>query len=390
MTPRRIAHAPTSPSLQMICMSDSRKCNAACSYCPSRGMAAKSRLSLPDLKGVVDFFVAYTNGVKQKPRGLSFVLNTLGEPSLGMDNVAGLADYVAYINDRGRCAVPVYFFMSSTNLLDLPDSMVSHVNQYGYVTASLHSRPAADYAERIRRLDGHVIVEGTDVIPKRPINLYARYREILGCFSLASMRPVREAPMTIEDSSLWVAQIAECARAFMSLADMELAGFLSRLSFTDSILHALRLLDTRARQHYRCLAGISSLQVTPEMEFFPCMFVQHDDLRMGDIERGLDLDWHRRFEERQRAGTRQECAACECVTVCGGPCLDWARKDPTGDGFFSPAECVYRRGLFQVAAELLAHIRARPPVTEALRGHFDLQKRDWGPKTKEAERCSRH
>jgi len=328
--------------------------------------------------------VTYTNAVKQKPRGLSFVLNTLGEPSIGMDNVAGLADYVAYIISRGRCAVPVYFFMSSTNLLHIPDGMVTHVNWYGYVTVSLHGRSAADYAARIRRFDRHVILEGTDVIPKRPVNLFARYREILGHFSLASMRPVRAAPMTIEDSSLWVQEITECVHVLMALSDGELAAFLARLSFTDSILHALRLLDAGAKQHYRCLAGISSLQVTPEMEFFPCMFVQHGDLRMGDIEHGLDMEWHRRFEERRRADARQECAKCEWGDVCGGPCLDWARKDPTGDGFLSETECVYRRGLFKAADELLAHVRARPHVIEALRGHFDLQKRDWRPRGKGA------
>jgi len=124
--------------------------------------------------------------------------------------------------------------------------------------------------------------------------------------------------------------------------------------------------------------------VTPEMEFYPCMFVQHGDLRMGDIEHGLDMEWHRRFEERRRADARQECAKCEWGDVCGGPCLDWARKDPTGDGFLSETECVYRRGLFKAADELLAHVRARPHVIEALRGHFDLQKRDWRPRGKGA------
>jgi len=373
-------NAAAYPPLQTICLSDSRECNAACLYCPSRGRPVKTRLALSDLKRVVDFFVGYTNAVRQKPRSLSFVLNTLGEPSLGMDNVLGLAHYVAYVNSRGRCAVPAYFFMSSTNLLHVSDSMVRHVNHYGYVTVSLHGRPAAEYTERLRRFDGNVIVEGTDIIPKCPVNLYARYQEILGHFTIASMRPVREAPMTIADSTLWVAEIAECASALMSLPDAELAGFLIRLSFTDSVLHALRLLDAGAKQHYRCLAGISSLQVTPEMEFFPCMFVQHDGLRMGDVERGLDLDWHRRFEKRRRAGARQECAACEWVAACGGPCLDWARKDPTGDGLFGPSECVYRRGLFGAAAELLAHIRARPSVIEALRAHFNLQRQDWRPK----------
>ena len=372
------------PSLQTICLSDSRECNAACAYCPSRGFAAKRRRPLADLKRVVDFFVAHTNSVRGKPRGLSFVLNTLGEPSLGMENVMGLADYVAYINSSGRCAVPVHFFMSSTNLLNLPESMATHVNRYGYVTVSLHGRPAPEYAERLRRFDRHVIAEGTDVIPKRSVNLYARYREILEHFTIASMRPVREWPMTVEDSALWVEDIGECARALMALSDVDLAAFLRRLSFTDCILHALRLLDAGARQHYRCLAGISSLQVTPEMEFFPCMFVQHDDLRMGNIERGLDLDWLQWFEERRRAGTHQECASCEWVNVCGGPCLDWARKDPTGDRYFSLAECVYRRGLFRVAAELLAHIKASPPVIDALRAHFNLQKRDWCPKGKGA------
>ena len=39
-------------------------------------------------------FSPYTNRTAMKPRELSFVLNTLGEPTLGIDNVTGIADYV--------------------------------------------------------------------------------------------------------------------------------------------------------------------------------------------------------------------------------------------------------------------------------------------------------
>ena len=86
------------PTLQMVCISDSRQCNAGCSYCPSRGLPVKERLPLPDLKRVVDYFVAHTNRAAMKPRELSFVLNTLGEPTLGIGNVTGIADYVERLN----------------------------------------------------------------------------------------------------------------------------------------------------------------------------------------------------------------------------------------------------------------------------------------------------
>ena len=370
------------PPLQTICMGDSRHCNAGCTYCPSHGMGVRERTSLRDLKRGVDFFIAYTNGVKRKPRALSFVLNTLGESSLGMDNVMGLADYIAHVNGAGCCAVPMYFFMASTNLMEVPDDLVKFVNRYGYVTVSLHGRPVAEYAGRTRKFDAHVTLEGTDIIPKRPLHLYARYREILEHFDLASMRPVREREMTMDDSSLWIEELSECIRTLTALPDAELAGFLTRLSFNGTLLNALLLLDREARLHYRCVAGISSLQVTPEMEFYPCMFAQYPDLRMGDIEHGLDLAWHRRFEARRRAGARPECASCEFLGACGGSCLDWARKDPTGDGFFSPTECFYRRGLFRVAASFLEHIKQRPPVIKALRRHFGLRQKDWRPKSK--------
>ena len=204
------------------------------------------------------------------------------------------------------------------------------------------------------------------MIPKRPLNLYARYREILERFHYASMRPVREAPMTTDDSSLWVEEIAECVQTLAVLPDAELAGFLTRLFFNDTLMNALRLLNRDAKLSYRCKAGIFLLQVTPEMEFYPCIFTQHPDLRIGDVERGLDPAWYRRFEAGRRAGARQECASCEFLGACGGPCLDWARKDPASDGFFSHAECSYRRGLFRIAAQFLAHIKQRPHVLDAL------------------------
>ena len=376
-------NASISTPIQTVCMSDSRFCNARCSYCPSRGMPVKERLSLPALKRVVDFFVVYTNRAEQKPRELGFVFNTLGELSQGMDNVIGCADYVASINAAGGCVVPLYFFTSSTNLMEAPDSLVQHVNRVGYVTVSLHGRPVREYAARLAKFASRVVKEGTDVIPKRPVNLFARYQEILEQFNLASMRPVREAPMTTEDSLLWIEEMSEFVRTLAALPDAELAAFLPRLAFNDTLLNALKLLDANAKLRCRCAAGIFSLQVTPEMEFYPCLFTTaHPDLRMGDIERGIDADWHRRFEARRRADARRECASCEFLGPCAGGCLDWARKDPASDGFFSHAECLYRRGVFRNAAQFLEHVKGRPPVLEALRAHLGLQKRDWRPQSK--------
>ena len=238
---------------------------------------------------MVDFFVAYTNRAEQKPRELGFVFNTLGELSHGMDNVIGCADYVASINETGGCAVPLYFFTSSTNLMEAPDGLVQHVNRVGYLTVSLHGKPVKEYAARLAKFDIHVVKEGTDVIPKRPVNLFARYREILGQFNLASMRPVREAPMTHGglltldrgDSPSLSERLRRCPTR-------SLRTFLPRLAFNDTLLNALKLLDAGAKLRCRCAAGIFSLQVTPEMEFYPCMFTQYPDLRMGDIERGID------------------------------------------------------------------------------------------------------
>jgi radical SAM protein with 4Fe4S-binding SPASM domain len=380
--------AAMNPPLQMVRLSDSRRCNAGCSYCPSRNFSIGRRLSLSELERVVDFFVAYTNGVRRKPRSLFFVFNTLGEMSLGTGNLVGLADYIERVNGGGRCAVSVYLFLASTNLLDAPDGLVEFVNRYGYVTVSLHGRPAAEYATRIARFDERVTLEGTDVIPRHRMDLFERYSEILRHFDLAAMRPVRESPMTAADSALWVEEIAELTRRLDALSDEALAGFLTRLSFGDTLLNTLMLLDRGARLHYRCHAGVSSLQVTPEMEFYPCMFLQHPDLRMGDIKRGLDLAWHGRFEALRRAGARPECAACGILDVCGGPCLDWARKDPSGDGLHSPVECLYRRGLFRTAAAFLERIERRPRVIEAVRRHCGLGTRDRQPKAKGEGRCS--
>jgi radical SAM protein with 4Fe4S-binding SPASM domain len=148
-------------------------------------------------------------------------------------------------------------------------------------------------------------------------------------------------------------------------------------------MNELRLLCVDARMFHKCGAGIFSLQVTPEMEFYPCMFSQYPDLRMGDIETGIDPAWLERFEPRRRAGAEPECAGCEIVSVCGGCCLDWARKDPLGNGFFSPTECAYRRGLVKAAKRFLASVEDRPQVMGAIRKHLDLCNQDWRHKTKE-------
>ena len=370
------------PTLQMVCISDSRQCNAGCPYCPSRGLPVKQRLPLPDLKRVVDYFVAHTNRAATKPRELSFVLNTLGEPTLGIDNVTGIADYVAYINSGGACAVPVYFFMSSTNLMETPDGVVNYADRLGYLTVSLHGRPAAEFAERLSRFDDRVTTEGSQVILKRPMNLLARYREIMEHFDLASLYPVKAADMTLADAALWVEEFSECFRALEPLSDADLSDFLSRLSFNDTIMNELRLLVVDAKLTHKCGAGIFSLQVTPKMEFYPCMFTQYPDLRMGDMETGIDPAWFQRFEQRRRAGAEPECAGCEIVSVCGGCCLDWARKDSRGNGYFSPTECFYRRGLVKAAKEFIERVKGRPLVMGAIRDRLDLCNHDWRPKRK--------
>lgn len=370
------------PILKMICMSDSRECHRGCAYCPSHGLAVKDRLPLPDLRRVVDYFVAHTNRAAMKPRELSFVVNTLGEPTLGIENVLGVADYVAYINSSGGCAVPVYFFMSSTNLMDVPEGVVQFANRLGYLTVSLHGHPAAEFAERLDRFGDTVTTEGSEVILKHPTDLYARYREIMAHFDLAALYPVKEPGMTMADSALWVEEFSQCVRTLMALSDSVLSDFLSRLSFNDTILNELLLLGIGANLTYKCAAGIETLQVTPDMEFYPCMFSQYPDLRMGDIESGIDPAWLERFEPRRRAGAEPECAGCELASTCGGCCLDWAHKDPLGNGYFSPTECAYRKGLVKAVKGLLEHIKGRPPVLEALQRQFSLCNQEWQPKTK--------
>ena len=148
-------------------------------------------------------------------------------------------------------------------------------------------------------------------------------------------------------------------------------------------MNELRLLCVDARMTHKCGAGIFSLQVTPEMEFYPCMFSQYPDLRMGDIETGIDPAWLERFEPRRRAGAEPECAGCDIVSVCGGCCLDWARKDRRGNGFFSPTECAYRRGLVKAAKRFLERVKDRPQVMGAIRRHIDLCNQEWRPGTKE-------
>jgi len=107
-------------------------------------------------------------------------------------------------------------------------------------------------------------------------------------------------------------------------------------------------------------------------------------LERGAPARGVSRGGaQQRFEPRRRAGAEPECAGCEIVSVCGGCCLDWARKDPLGNGFFSPTECAYRRGLVKAAKRFLASVEDRPQVMGAIRKHLDLCNQDWRHKTKE-------
>jgi radical SAM protein with 4Fe4S-binding SPASM domain len=168
----------------------------------------------------------------------------------------------------------------------------------------------------------------------------------------------------------------------MALSDAELADFLSRLSFNDTILNELLLLGIGANLTYKCAAGIETLQVTPDMEFYPCMFTQYPDLRMGDIESGIDAAWLQRFEPRRHAGAEPECAGCELASVCGGCCLDWAHKDPLGNGYFSPTECAYRRGLVKAVKSFLENLKGKPFAMEALQKQFNLCNQEWQPKQK--------
>ena len=272
--------------------------------------------------------------------------------------------------------------MSSTNLMEMPDGVVNYADRLGYLTVSLHGRPAAEFAERLSRFDDRVTTEGSQVILKRPMNLLARYREIMERFDLASLYPVKAADMTLADAALWVEEFSECFRALEPLSDADLSDFLSRLSFNDTIMNELRLLVVDAKLTHKCGAGIFSLQVTPELEFYPCMFTQYPDLRMGDMETGIDPAWFQRFEPRRRAGAEPECAGCEIVSVCGGCCLDWARKDSRGNGWFSPTECFYRRGLVKAAKEFLERVKGRPLVMSAIRDRLDLCNREWRPEAK--------
>jgi radical SAM protein with 4Fe4S-binding SPASM domain len=125
----------------------------------------------------------------------------------------------------------------------------------------------------------------------------------------------------------------------------------------------------------KCMAGCDTEVVLKDLGLTWPMI-------LGDIETGIDPAWFQRFEPRRRAGAEPECAGCEIVSVCGGCCLDWARKDSHGNGWFSPTECAYRRGLVKAAKEFLERVKGRPLVMHAIRDRLDLCNREWRPKRK--------
>ena len=94
-------------------------------------------------------------------------------------------------------------------------------------------------------------------------------------------------------------------------------------------------------------AGIFLLQVTPELEFYPDV-AQYPNLRMGDIETGIDPAGSS-GSSRAGAPTRNRNAPDASSVRLRRLCLDWARKDSSQQRLVQPRGVFLRRGLFKTA-----------------------------------------
>lgn len=124
-----------------------------------------------------------------------------------------------------------------------------------------------------------------------------------------------------------------------------------------------RILQLLARQHRRtyCNAGVTVFGITPEGDVLPCLLMNPDDCRLGNIDEPPHTWVEAGRQWRRAQAMRPECRDCPSLPLCGGGC-------PAMMPLCGADECELTRKNCEVATAIYEHFQSRPEALLALAG----------------------
>jgi len=309
-------------------------CNFKCRYCCSRGLYPKhSSMRLETgKKAIAAFLKLYPNNVKT-------IVFLGGEPLLCYEVVKHLVKFTLRLCRSSRVDIVPRFGIVTNGAL-LTSDVVKFLKRYGIMTTvSLDGPLAVNDFQRILPSG-----EGTHSIVMSRIKTLTRARHSFNIEATVTRRTI-ECAISVREILLYLhtlgAEISHimpvCGedeetalpwRCRQSIAD----GFKDAASYTmESLLtqdpvwlqyvrYILESLIRKIPRKYLCFAGLGTLTVFPNGDVYPCYFLVHDSLLMGNIH-DSNFPNERFFRVRKLLLERAKdsitpCKACWARSLC--------------------------------------------------------------------------
>ena len=323
------------PVVKSLCLNVAHDCNLTCDYCfAGQGDfgGARGLMSAAVAKKALDFLIQ-SSGSRHNLEVDFFG----GEPLLNLEVVK---EALAYGREQAALHGKEISFTLTTNGLLLTPEIEQFLNDEGLsLVLSLDGR--AETHDRFRRDRGgkgtyerlvprfQTVVAGRGNTDYYVRGTYSRFnldfsRDVAHLWDLGfkevSVEPVVAGPeaayaLRPEDLPMLTREYESLAR---ELARRRRAGEDIRFFHFEVEMEEGPCLEKRLKG---CGAGVEYLAVDPAGDLYPChQFVGQSDLRLGDVEVGLERPDLRKLFSEVRPGVKEDCRDCWARYHCGGGC----------------------------------------------------------------------
>ncbi|MCG3219968.1 MAG: SPASM domain-containing protein, partial [Candidatus Heimdallarchaeota archaeon] len=319
----------SSKDFHNIVINPTTTCNLDCWYCYSREFRKTNteELGLEEIKKTILYF-ADRKTEYHSETSLSISLFYLSEVTLNFHMFLKIKEFIEKI--KHNYDFDIFLFPPPTNLLEIDQSFVDYINEYGFLTVSVdytNTNQIQKIMRNVKTFDDNITKHCIVPLHSRMNNLIGVYKSFMEVFDYVSLRPVRvgensKFPWGTESLQIFDNELNMLCNQLFELEDEELVSFLLSLGPSDYFSRYMQRVISRNKLFNRCSAGIEALAVGPDSKFYPCSgFVGRENFVLGTTKTGVNIDLISKYQSSVNSNTL--CADCPIKYYCGGFCEDW-------------------------------------------------------------------